>query len=157
VPPCIRNIIRVLKTSGDPDHYQRLALVWYLRWVGYDQEAVVSLFKRFAKDYNEKVTRYQVEYAFRKNYIMFSCSKMKEMGMCLDCGWSQNRRNPVTFTYARADVPEEVKETFFELVKVRLVFDEANQTNRTWQVRLRSSMFDACSAQVSNLRFGLQL
>jgi hypothetical protein len=124
VPPCIRNIVQALKTSGDPDHNQRLALVWYLRWVGYSVDAVVDLFKRFAKDFNEKITRYQVEYAFglrgkREEWLPPTCEWMKQHSICLSCGWGEKHRNVVTYTYARAEVPEDLKQKFFELASKR--------------------------------------
>ena len=131
VPPCIRNIVQALKSSGDPDHNQRLALVWYLRWVGYSVDAVVDLFKRFAKDFNEKVTRYQVEFAFGlrgrgAGYLPPSCGWMTQHGVCLGCGWN---RNTATYTYARADVPEDLKQQFFELVKSRSASDSTTNTS----------------------------
>jgi Eukaryotic-type DNA primase, large subunit len=114
VPSCIRNIVQALKTAGDPDHFQRLALVWYLKWVGYSVEDVVEMFKRFAKDFNEKVTRYQVEFAYglrgsKKDYLPPSCEWMKQHNICLNCGWSEKHKNIVTYTYAKAYVPEEVR------------------------------------------------
>lgn len=134
VPPCIRNVIQALKTSGDPDHNQRLALVWYLRWVGYSVDVVVDLFKRFTKDFNEKVTRYQVEYAYGlrgskargAGYLPPSCEWMRQHGICLGCGWN---RNIATYTYARADVPEDLKQMFFELVKARIASTTSTNTS----------------------------
>ncbi len=119
VPPCIRNIIETMVRSGDVDHYARLALVWYLKWVGFDKEQVIGFFAKHARDYNERVTRYQVEYAYglrgaRRNWLMPSCRRMKQHDLCLGCGWD---RNPVTYTYARAHVPEEIRERFFEEIK----------------------------------------
>ena len=100
VPPCIRNLIDAMVKTGNLDHYQRVALVLYLKWVGYDKEKVIEFFAKHAKDYKERITRYQVEYLYglrgsRKNYKMYSCKKMKELGLCLDCGWN---KNPVTYT-----------------------------------------------------------
>ena len=105
--------------SGDADHYARLALVWYLKWVGFDKEKVIGFFAKHARDYNERVTRYQVEYAYglrgaRRDWLMPSCRRMKQHDLCLGCGWD---RNPVTYTYARAHVPEEIRERFFEEIK----------------------------------------
>lgn len=122
VPPCIRNIIDALKKAGDIDHYARLALVWYLKWVGYGIEDVVSLFARFAKDYNEKITRYQVEYAYglrgkREDWLSPSCRWMQQHNLCVNCGWSEKHGNIVTYTYVRAKVPEELKQRFFEMIK----------------------------------------
>ncbi len=117
VPPCIRNIISAMVRAGDIDHNQRLVLVWYLHWVGYDAERVIEFFAKHAKDYNEKVTRYQVEYAFKRGYLVPSCKTLREKegwkGICLGCGWD---KNPVTYTYARAHVPPELKQRFFEKV-----------------------------------------
>jgi len=123
VPPCIRNIVETLKTSGNPDHAQRLVLVWYLKWVGYSKEQVLELFRKYATDFDERVSRYQIEYAYgergsRVDWLAPSCRWMKERGLCLECGWD---RNVVTYTYARAYVPEEVKQRFFELVRRRAV------------------------------------
>ena len=122
VPPCIRNIVEAFKKAGDIDHYARLTLVWYLKWVGYSVDDVVSIFSRFAKDFNERVTRYQVEYAFamrgrREDWLPPSCKWMKQHNLCINCGWGDKHGNIVTYTYARAKVSEELKQRFFEMVK----------------------------------------
>ncbi len=100
VPPCIRNFIDAMVKTGNLDHNQRMVMVLYLKWVGYGKEKVIEFFAKYAKDYKEKITRYQVEYLYglrgsRKNYKMYSCKKMKELGLCLDCGWN---KNPVSYT-----------------------------------------------------------
>ncbi len=123
VPPCIRNIIDTMIKSGDIDHYARLVLVWYLKWTGFTVDNVVDFYRRYAKDYNERITRYQVEYAFglkgsRKNYLMPSCRWMKEHGLCLECGWD---RNPITYTYSKALVNEEIKELFYRIVRSKAI------------------------------------
>jgi uncharacterized protein YeeX (DUF496 family) len=122
VPPCIRNIVDTFKKAGDVDHYARLVLVWYLKWVGYSIDDVVSIFSRFAKDFNERVTRYQVEYAYaqrgrREDWLPPSCKWMKQHNLCVNCGWGEKHGNIVTYTYARAKVPEDLKQKFFEMVK----------------------------------------
>jgi DNA primase large subunit len=99
-----------------------LVLVWYLKWVGYTVEDVVSVFSRFAKDFNEKITRYQVEYAYglrgrREDWLPPSCKWMKQHNLCVNCGWGEKHGNIVTYTFARAKVPEELKQKFFEMVK----------------------------------------
>jgi hypothetical protein len=122
VPPCIRNTIDTFKKAGDVDHYARLVLVWYLKWVGYTVDDVVSIFPRFAKDFNERVTRYQVEYAFarrgrREDWLPPSCKWMKQHNLCVGCGWGDKHGNIATYTYARAKVPEDLKQKFFEMVR----------------------------------------
>ena len=122
VPPCIRNIIDAFKKAGDIDHYARLALVWYLKWVGYSIDDVVSIFARFAKDFNEKITRYQVEYAYglrgkKEDWLPPSCKWMKQHNLCVNCGWDEKHGNIVTYTYVRAKVPEDLKQKFFDMIK----------------------------------------
>ena len=121
VPPCIRNLIDALVKAGDLDHNQRIALVLYLKWVGFSVDDVVDLFRKYVKDFKENITRYQVEFLYglrgsRKDYIMYSCDKLKALNICVGCGWG---RNPVTYTYARASVPREVSERFFNRVRGR--------------------------------------
>jgi hypothetical protein len=122
VPPCIRNIVEAFKKAGDIDHYARLVLVWFLKWVGYSIDDVVSIFARFAKDFNERITRYQVEYAFaqrgrKEDWLPPSCKWMKQHNLCVNCGWDEKHGNIVTFTYAKAKVPEDLKQKFFEMIK----------------------------------------
>jgi len=119
VPPCMRNLINAFVSAGDIDHTQRVALVLYLKWVGFGVEDVVEFFRQHAKDFNERITKYQVEYLYgligkRVDWLMYSCGKLKEVNICLNCGWG---RNPVTYTYAKAEVPKDLKERFFKLVR----------------------------------------
>ena len=119
VPPCIRNIIEAFVKTGELDHYQRLAMVLYLKWVGFNIDQVVDLFRNYGKDFNEKITRYQVEYLYglrgkREDWLMYSCSKLKQLNICLECGWN---KNPVTYTYRKAQVPGEIRERFYTIKK----------------------------------------
>jgi len=54
VPPCIRNIVDTFKKAGDVDHYARLVLVWYLKWVGY---SVLMMLFRFSLGLPRTLTR----------------------------------------------------------------------------------------------------
>ena len=119
VPPCIRNLIDTLVKAGDLDHNQRIALVLYLKWVGFSVDDVVDLFRKYVKDFKENITKYQVEFLYglrgsKKDYLMYSCGKLKALNICVGCGWG---RNPVTYTYARASIPEEIKGRFFSKVR----------------------------------------
>lgn len=119
VPPCIRNLIDALVKAGDLDHNQRIALVLYLKWVGFSVDDVVDLFRKYVKDFKENITKYQVEFLYglrgsKKDYLMYSCGKLKALNICVGCGWG---RNPVTYTYARASIPEEIKGRFFSKVR----------------------------------------
>lgn len=97
-PPCIKNIIEALRRNESLAHHQRFALAVYLINIGVDVEQVVDFF-RHAPDFNEKMTRYQVEHlaglrGSKKKYSMYSCDKMKSLGMCVaECGV----KNPLTY------------------------------------------------------------
>jgi len=119
VPPCVRKWINTIVETGELDHYERVSLALYLKWVGFSPEDVINFFREYARDFKENITRYQVEYLYglrgsRREWLMYSCNKLRELGLCLDCGWN---RNPVTYTYAKAYVDPELKEKFFSLVK----------------------------------------
>jgi hypothetical protein len=98
-PPCVKSWIQELTTTGDLDHYQRVNLVLFLKALGYGVEECVELFRRYAKDFSERVTRYQVEYLYglrgrRVDWRPYGCAKLGEMGLCPGCGW---RGSPVTY------------------------------------------------------------
>ena len=80
-PACIKSKLDELKRTGELDHEARLLLVWYFHAAGVPAEQVISLFERYARDYNERITRYQVEYAYRKGYSPYSCRSIASMGM----------------------------------------------------------------------------
>ncbi|MCS7107934.1 MAG: hypothetical protein NZ911_00830 [Sulfolobales archaeon] len=97
-PPCIRSMILALQRNENLAHHQRFALATYFINIGADVEQVVDLF-RHAPDFNEKMTRYQVEHlaglkGSKRRYSMYSCDKMKSLGMCVaECGV----KNPLTY------------------------------------------------------------
>jgi len=116
VPPCVKSWINELVSTGELDHYARLNLVLFMKWVGYGVEDCVNLLRRYARDFREGVTRYYVEHAFglrgsRKDYSMYSCTKLKELGLCQGCGWG---RNPVT--YYKTRIKESLRQGVSEAV-----------------------------------------
>ena len=42
VPPRIRNVVEAMVKSGELDHFQRMALILYLKWVGFSINVVVE-------------------------------------------------------------------------------------------------------------------
>ncbi len=97
-PPCVKNIIEKLMRNENLAHHQRFALAVYMINIGADMEEIIDLF-RHAPDFNEKLTRYQIEHlaglrGSKRKYLMYSCDKMKSLGMCVaECGV----KNPLTF------------------------------------------------------------
>jgi len=91
-PPCVKKWLCELRDTGDLDHYERVNLVLFLKALDYGVDKVVDLFRKYAKDFKENITKYQVEYLFglrgcRKDWKLYSCAKLKELGICVsDCG-----------------------------------------------------------------------
>lgn len=90
-PPCMSKLKEALLRGEHLSHHQRFALATFLLSVGYDVDEVVEMF-RASPDFDEKVARYQVEHlaglrGSRKRYRVYSCDKMKSLGLCVaECG-----------------------------------------------------------------------
>jgi len=81
MPPCIRAWLRELASTGELDHYARLNLAIFLWRMGWRKEDIVELFK-FARDFDEHKTTYQIEYAVKRDLLMWSCPKLIDLGLC---------------------------------------------------------------------------
>jgi DNA primase large subunit len=93
IAPCMQRLIQRLKRSENLSHQERWILVVYLCKIGVSKEEVKQLFK-FAPDYNEKITNYQVEYLYKKQYMVPNCSVLRTYGICIqECGV----KNPLSF------------------------------------------------------------
>ncbi len=90
-PPCITEIMNTLLKGEHLSHHQRFALATFLLNIGADVDYVLDLMRNLP-DFNERIARYQVEHlaglrGSRKKYSMYSCEKMKTLGMCVaECG-----------------------------------------------------------------------
>ncbi|MEL9999994.1 MAG: DNA primase [Desulfurococcaceae archaeon] len=85
-PPCIRRIVDIIDSGGNPSHFERFNLAAFLGSVGLDVDGILEYFKRTA-DFNERVARYQVEHILglrggKKKYKPYNCDRMKATGMC---------------------------------------------------------------------------
>ncbi|MEM1703777.1 MAG: hypothetical protein QXQ31_06960, partial [Zestosphaera sp.] len=103
--PCMKKLLEDCRNGINLSHNARVALAAYMLNVGYSVDEVVEVF-RTQPDYNERVTRYQVNYIASydgegKPLIPYSCAKMKEMGLCVrDCG----TKNPLNHNKTRNQV-----------------------------------------------------
>jgi DNA primase large subunit len=90
-PPCIASLREALRRGEHLSHHQRFALATFMLSIGYSVDEVVDAF-RTSPDFDEKVARYQIEHlaglrGSRKKYLVYSCEKMKSLGMCVaNCG-----------------------------------------------------------------------
>ncbi|MEM1801093.1 MAG: hypothetical protein QXF58_05075 [Desulfurococcaceae archaeon] len=80
-PPCLVKMIEEMVATGELDHYARFTLAAYFLNIGWDTEDVIDIFKA-AGDYNERYTRYQVEYIKSRGLRPFNCANMATMGYC---------------------------------------------------------------------------
>jgi len=103
IPPCIRSIMNgVLKGESLP-HMARFTLATFLIGIGRSVEDIIKLFSSSA-DYDEKMTRYQVEHiaglrGSRTKYSPPKCSTLKTFGLCVpdDFCISRRIRHPLNY------------------------------------------------------------
>ncbi len=91
MPYCVRDAIRRLVMTGELDHYERMHVAAFLlRLWNFDD--VHELFK-FANDYRERITLYQLNYIMRRGIMPFSCRKAQTIGVCNinqdECLWKK--------------------------------------------------------------------
>jgi len=85
-PPCIKALYEKLSSGGHLSHIGRFTLTSFLVNVGMPTEAIIDLF-RVLSDFNERLTRYQVEHiagerGSRTHYIPPKCETLKTHGVC---------------------------------------------------------------------------
>jgi DNA primase large subunit len=100
-PPCIKKALELLNKSENLPHSARFMLATYMLSSGKSVDEVVLLFQN-APDFNEKITRYQVDHLAGKKgsqtkYSVPACSKLVNENLCyatIDC---RGITNPIQF------------------------------------------------------------
>jgi DNA primase large subunit len=84
-PPCIRKMRRTLEAGENLSHAGRFALAAFLHRAGADEETIVDAY-RGAPDFDESITRYQVEHITHKDggvgYEPPECETLRSHGLC---------------------------------------------------------------------------
>jgi len=85
-PPCIKELYDTTKSGHHISHIGRFALTSFLVNIGMPPESVIDLFRSFS-DFNERMTRYQVEHiagerGTRTKYIPPRCDTLRTHGIC---------------------------------------------------------------------------
>src|SRR5580658_5151020 len=84
-PPCIRKMRRTLQKGENLSHAGRFALAAFLHRAGADMETIVDAY-RGAPDFDESITRYQVEHITQRNdgagYEPPECETLRTHGLC---------------------------------------------------------------------------
>ncbi len=85
-PPCIRKMRRTLQAGENLSHAGRFALAAFLHRAGADAETIVDAY-RGAPDFDESVTRYQVEHITQHDggvgYEPPECETLRSHGLCV--------------------------------------------------------------------------
>jgi len=87
-PPCIKHAIDVLDKGENLPHSGRFMLATFLLSKGQTTDQIAPLFKN-APDYNERITRYQLEHIAGSSgkgtrYSCPSCDKLKSENLCFE-------------------------------------------------------------------------
>ena len=87
-PPCIKRLYDTIASGRNISHIGRFALTSFLTNTGMTTEDVINLF-RTLPDFNERLTRYQVEHiagrrGSRTKYIPPRCDTLQTHGVCHD-------------------------------------------------------------------------
>lgn len=102
-PPCIKEILRRVEKSENIPHFARFLLATYMLAVGSSVDEVVQVFSRLP-DFNERITRYQVEHisgkrGSGKKYSVPSCSKVQSMGFCFMDQTCKGVKSPAHYAF----------------------------------------------------------
>jgi DNA primase large subunit len=85
-PPCIKRLYETISSGHHLSHIGRFTLTTFLLNIGMTTENVIDLFRSLA-DFNERMTRYQVEHlaglrGSRIKYIPPTCETLRTHGVC---------------------------------------------------------------------------
>lgn len=86
LPPCIRDLYEAALSGRHISHVGRFTLTAFLINIGVDPEAIINLFRRSA-DFNERMTRYQIEHIAGQRgsmtkYTPPKCDTLQTYGLC---------------------------------------------------------------------------
>lgn len=87
-PPCIEALYQAFSSGRHLSHIGRFTLTSFLINIGMPSENVIELFKNIS-DFNERMTRYQVEHiagerGSRTRYTTPKCDTLKTHGVCVN-------------------------------------------------------------------------
>ncbi len=100
-PPCMKKILADATAGIHLGHNARFAIAAFLVNIGLDEDKIVNVFKK-QDNFNERLTRYHVEYIMGKKSgekrMPPSCEKMKLYGLCTSPdSLCQRVKNPLTY------------------------------------------------------------
>lgn len=97
--PCMAKILERARNGENLPHFARVAIASYLLKRGKSIDEVVEVFTN-TPNFDEKITRYQVEFIAKKGYNPPSCQMMESYGLRLpECGClgEKGHKNPLQY------------------------------------------------------------
>ncbi len=100
-PPCLVHALELLQTGQNVPHYGRFLMATYLLRIGKSVNEIVQLYQK-APDFNEKITRYQVEHIAglrggKEKYSVPSCKTLATHNFCFRTEACGTIINPLQF------------------------------------------------------------
>lgn len=100
-PPCVKHALEVMGKGENLPHSARVMLATYMLAIGKPVDEIVMMYEN-APDFNEKITRYQVEHlagikGSRTKYSVPSCDKLRNENLCFATVECDGIINPVQF------------------------------------------------------------
>lgn len=104
-PPCIEHIYELIDKGENLPHPARVLLGTFLIYSNKPFDEMLRLFKRLP-DYNEQVTRYQLEHLAgkrggSKQYFVPSCEKVRLNNLCFQTKVCDGVTNPAQLVYRK--------------------------------------------------------
>jgi len=100
-PPCVKHALEVMDSGENLPHSARVMLATYMLAISKPVDEIVMMFEN-APDFNEKITRYQVEHlagmkGSRTKYSVPSCNKLLNENLCFATAECDGIINPIQF------------------------------------------------------------
>jgi DNA primase large subunit len=100
-PPCVKHALEVMNKGDNLPHSARVMLATFMLAIGKPVNEIVSMFEN-APDFNENITRYQVEHlagmkGSHTKYSVPSCDKLRNENLCFATAECDTLINPIQF------------------------------------------------------------
>ena len=100
-PPCVKHALEVMGKGENLPHSARVMLATFMLAIGKPVDEIVMMYEN-APDFNEKITRYQVEHlagmkGSHTKYSVPSCDKLRNENLCFATAECDGIINPMQF------------------------------------------------------------
>jgi len=103
-PPCMQHILNTILEHGNPSHMERYYFATFCFTIKMQFEDILNIFRN-TSDFNEKITKYQLEKI--KKYSSPNCNIIKSMGLCYANDFCQKIKSPFGYYLKKTYKKEE--------------------------------------------------